>query len=1524
MKKTMIVGRYWAVWGMACLWVLGFAVPGAHGDPEEGAACHSESGAILAQFEYECAKGDKQSGESGGTMNYQHGECETENPLAGLMEKITPAGGPTHRYDAAGVETIGTQSTKVPGGQGTGICESPTCLLDPCCSAESGSKTGSHVDGVNGRYHDAVTDLSIYVPAYHLRLTRSYNDSSMVFGGLEDLNTGMLGNWTVRELISSNIRCALPFKDTPAVSYNGFTMWRTGSDGDTHRFSYEATELQIMPSTNTTSGYQARVYNKRSGRWQLFDLAASSGSSSYIARPVRFGDDTTDFTLVRSQTPVVTTNQITSGNGYMIGYATNYPVAEIRLTRSGQPLMSFTYDERGRLLEATTHKGEQQTVTYSYDGNLLTNVVYSPGEDSLSYTYDGNGRLSTKTEKPLGKTYNVVYQLDGRVAHVLDQDGWGHSYDYSEDTGSNVRYMRDTVSNGDVLEYWFDGENGYQLSKMMRNGVLIQEIITDKVNGTRRSYVDNMGNMIVVTTSKDGSTQRTTYPDGTFEVSRFDPETLRLLFSEDVRGLKNAFTYNDKGWLTKMVLSQGDPDETWVLQQYNEIGMMLTQSVFAAGAAEPIRHQTWQYDEDGRILKAFENGTCVADYAYDARGLLVSNTLPTGGTVTYTYNELGLETAKYDPYGELIQSNRYNSIGLRDVHVDQAFHEMHLTYDTLGRLASVTDPLNRTTTYTYDAKGNVETVTQPDGTMKIYAYDLESGAPLSEVDVNGLGTRYEYGSRLESFEQGCASCGKAMLPVAIDTFGFRREIAYDLMGRVSQTRVHVSSNDVVETAYQYLTGENGTVVHMAAGTIRREYHYDKSLRNTEVRVQNGAEQLVFKAGYNVLGFITNYVDSLGYNWGFVKDAHDRTLSETLPSGAVYSNVFDASGQRIRRTYPSGRVSEHDYNWRGRKVGMRHYLPHSPVPEVESITISKLGFPVAFSNAAAAYVRDYDLAGRLLSESCRFASGVTVSNLYGYLYGTQMTSWTDAFGVTYDYTYDESGRPRSIALPGVGSIVVAEYDQLWPTVIMLPGGTRIERSYYTDGRVRSQRVLDPAGNDILAQSSTLNAEGYIASMATEHGDYSFVYDGMMQLVQAVQPHTRPRHYTYDAGGNRVADVNGTNYRFSVDYELLEMGDRRYGYDADGRVAWQAVAGQTNYYVWDARGYLQAIQDAAGQPVAQYEYRTSGQRVRKETGGQTRYYAYFGYGANAELDGNGNVLRTWGYPPDEEHFGTVPMWVYDGQQYLFFLTDVLGRPVALVNTSGAVVWEARYDAFGQAAVVVGAELDQPMRASGQFYDAESGLHYNFMRYYDPTTGRYLSRDPHPEKEMFNSYAFVLNSPVNFADITGAAISAKGKTAACAKAGGEFKMKKGPKLKVSAYMECCNECSMDQSLKAKPKTSCKVCTEMGGAAGGNREWATKLCGTPDGTLCGAAGGKEKDCAKYEAGAGGWTAGAELCVSESEADSICCKNFGFGECTLTREKSWAVEGKAGIGRGFVPGTSGGLFLGGALKGVGSGSISL
>ncbi|PHV06055.1 hypothetical protein CSQ96_16565, partial [Janthinobacterium sp. BJB412] len=97
------------------------------------------------------------------------------------------------------------------------------------------------------------------------------------------------------------------------------------------------------------------------------------------------------------------------------------------------------------------------------------------------------------------------------------------------------------------------------------------------------------------------------------------------------------------------------------------------------------------------------------------------------------------------------------------------------------------------------------------------------------------------------------------------------------------------------------------------------------------------------------------------------------------------------------------------------------------------------------------------------------------------------------------------------------------------------------------------------------------------------------------------------------------------------------------------------------------------------------------------------------------------------------------------------DHLGTPREVFDGQGRVVWSAKYKAWGKVFEEKIQEIEQPLRFQGQYADAETGLHYNRYRYYDPESARYLTQDPIGLLGGVNSYSYAPN-PTGWLDPLG----------------------------------------------------------------------------------------------------------------------------------------------------------------------------
>ncbi len=166
-----------------------------------------------------------------------------------------------------------------------------------------------------------------------------------------------------------------------------------------------------------------------------------------------------------------------------------------------------------------------------------------------------------------------------------------------------------------------------------------------------------------------------------------------------------------------------------------------------------------------------------------------------------------------------------------------------------------------------------------------------------------------------------------------------------------------------------------------------------------------------------------------------------------------------------------------------------------------------------------------------------------------------------------------------------------------------------------------------------------------------------------------------------------------------------------------------------------------------PIGNYVYSADGKRTRKVADGQVTVYHYDHSGhLIGESDGQGNLTRLYIY------LNGVPLaqiTVDTGSENAYYYhTDHLGTPQRMTDATGTIVWAADYLPFGDVDITV-EMVENNLRFAGQYYDSETELHYNYHRYYDPRTGRYLAPDPIGLAGEINSFGYVINNPVNWID-------------------------------------------------------------------------------------------------------------------------------------------------------------------------------
>lgn len=275
--------------------------------------------------------------------------------------------------------------------------------------------------------------------------------------------------------------------------------------------------------------------------------------------------------------------------------------------------------------------------------------------------------------------------------------------------------------------------------------------------------------------------------------------------------------------------------------------------------------------------------------------------------------------------------------------------------------------------------------------------------------------------------------------------------------------------------------------------------------------------------------------------------------------------------------------------------------------------------------------------------------------------------------------------------------------------------------------------------------------------------NYTYDALNRLLTESGP-SKTQTITYDGDGNRLSDGAGSYTYSTTSNRMLTRLGATVTTDPAGHVT---ADGTGRTFTYNDPGRLATV-SKNGVLLATYTYDYMGLRTRKVTtasapqGAQTIHYDYDLQGNLLdEIDvttGTSIPIRTYFWNPDS----ATPIGYADykpSRKVFYFAVDHLKTPRAVMDDTGKVVWRWESDAFGSTPANEdpdkdGVKVTMNLRFPGQYYDQESGLHYNWHRYYDPAIGRYTQADPIGMRGGINGFTYVEGNPLSDIDPLGLA--------------------------------------------------------------------------------------------------------------------------------------------------------------------------
>ena len=363
---------------------------------------------------------------------------------------------------------------------------------------------------------------------------------------------------------------------------------------------------------------------------------------------------------------------------------------------------------------------------------------------------------------------------------------------------------------------------------------------------------------------------------------------------------------------------------------------------------------------------------------------------------------------------------------------------------------------------------------------------------------------------------------------------------------------------------------------------------------------------------------------------------------------------------------------------------------------------------------------------------------------------------------FTYAYDRAGRMSTLTSPA-NEVTSWQYDAASRvTSAQLPNGVIVSKAYDSADRLLLLANLTASGTTLSSFNYTYNPFGNRTKVVEDNGDVlTLSYDPTYQLTSEFRSGANAYGitYAYDPVGNRALLINNgavTTYTYNVGNELVasqtNAGVTSSSYDGNGNVLTSVAPGnQWTTNTWDGENRLATVALASGLTNS-FGYNGDGERVLKQdsTGTTNQFWD----GRNVLLETNAGGIVQAAYAVEPKSFGNL-ISMARSTATSFYLFDGLGSTTQLVDSEGSVSDSYLYDSFGNILASSG-DTENVFRFVGRLgyqYSQDLGQHFLIARYYSPSQGRFVSRDPlGPNSSDSNLYRYCMNRPSMLTDPSG----------------------------------------------------------------------------------------------------------------------------------------------------------------------------